>query len=428
MPKLIKIQLFMPITGKDGIKRIQSIDLLRGIVIILMALDHVRMYFGEGTWYADPTNLATTTPLLFFTRWITHFCAPVFVFLAGTSAYLSGTKKTSTAKISGFLFTRGLWLVFVELVIVNFAWTFDITYSYHILQVIWAIGISMIALSALVFLPQQIILGVGLVLVIGHNLLDSISVSGNTFKDMVWYALHQHQFLVLDSGNVVNFVYPVLPWIGLMALGYVFGTLYKSDFEPAKRRQILLWTGLIATASFLILRGFNGYGEPKIWSEQSTTIHSVLSFLNTTKYPPSLHFLLMTIGPALIFLSLSENVQSKFSKPIIVFGKVPFFFYVVHLYFIHALATIFLVYQGQDWNAYVISAEEIMSGRLGRFGVSLDAVYVIWIFVIVMLYPLCRWYQVYKESQSRKTLVELFIERSFNNGRAKNESQQRKRG
>ncbi|HKI53466.1 MAG TPA: heparan-alpha-glucosaminide N-acetyltransferase domain-containing protein [Anaerolineales bacterium] len=397
----------MPITGKDGIKRIQSIDLLRGIVITLMALDHVRMYFGEGTWYADPTNLATTTPLLFFTRWITHFCAPVFVFLAGTSAYLSGIKKSNTKEISRFLLTRGLWLVFVELVIVNFAWTFDITYSYRILQVIWAIGISMIALSALVFLPQQIILGVGLVLVIGHNLLDSISVSGNAFKDMVWYALHQHQFLILDSGNldsgnVVNFVYPVLPWIGLMALGYVFGTLYKPDFDSTKRRKILLWTGLIATSLFLILRGFNLYGEPNTWSEQSTTIYSVLSFLNTTKYPPSLHFLLMTIGPALIFLSVSEKVQSRILQPIITFGKVPFFFYIAHLYFIHLLASAFLVYQGQGWDAYVISAGEIMSGRLGRFGVRLDAVYVIWMVVIMMLYPLCRWYQAYKEGHPEK--------------------------
>jgi len=263
----------------------------------------------------------------------------------------------------------------------------------------------MITLSALVFLPQKVILGVGLVLIFGHNLLDNINVSGDTFKDMVWYTLHQHTFLVLDSGNVINFVYPVLPWIGLMALGYAIGTLYKSDFDSSKRRQILLWTGLIATASFLILRGFNLYGEPKVWSEQSTTIYSVLSFLNTTKYPPSLQFLLMTIGPALIFLSVSEKVQNRISQPIVTFGKVPFFFYILHLYFIHALATLFLVYQGQAWNAYVISAEEILSGRLGRFGVSLDAVYVIWIMVIVMLYPLCRWYQAYKESHPEKRWI-----------------------
>ena len=383
-------------------QRITSIDLLRGLVIILMALDHVRMYFAEGTWYADPTSLATTTPLLFFTRWITHFCAPVFVFLAGTSAYLSGTKKSSSAKVSGFLFTRGLWLIFTELVIVNFAWTFDMTYSFRLLQVIWAIGLSMIILSVLVFLPQKLILAIGVILVFGHNLLDSINVNGNTFNDLLWYTLHQEKFLILESGNVVNFVYPVLPWIGLMALGYVFGTLYKSDFDPARRKQLLLWTGLSATILFFILRSFNLYGEPTMWNEQSPAIFSTLSFLNTTKYPPSLHFLLMTMGPALIFLASSETIRSKVGNFISTFGKVPFFFYIVHLYFIHFLASAWLVYQGQDWGAYVISAEEIMSGRLGSFGVSLDAVYVIWILVIVMLYPLCRWYQAYKETHLEK--------------------------
>ena len=383
-------------------QRITSIDLLRGLVIILMALDHVRMYFAEGTWYADPTALATTTPWLFFTRWITHFCAPVFVFLAGTSAYISGTKKSNTAALSGFLFTRGLWLIIIELVIVNFAWTFDITYSFRLLQVIWAIGISMIVLSGLVFLPKQIILAVGVVLVFGHNLLEGISVSGITFNDYVWYTLYQPEFLILESGNVINFVYPILPWIGLMALGYVLGTFYRRDYDPDKRKKMLLWIGISSVALFFILRGINLYGEPNIWIEQSTSTFSTLSFLNTTKYPPSLHFLLMTMGPALIFLALSENIKSKVGNFISTFGKVPFFFYVVHLYFVHFLASAWLVYQGEEWSTYVITAEEIMSGRLGRFGVSLEAVYVIWILVIVMLYPLCRWYQSYKAGHPEK--------------------------
>jgi len=268
--------------------------------------------------------------------------------------------------------------------------------------VIWAIGISMVVLSALVYLPNKFIFGVGVTLVLGHNLLDSITVNGDAIKGLLWYTLHQPIFLVLDPANVVNFVYPVLSWIGLMALGYVFGTFYKSDFDPIKRRQLILWLGIITTVLFLILRTFNLYGEQKIWSEQTTFVYSVLSFLNTTKYPPSLHFLLMTMGPALIFLSVSEKIQNRVSKPIIIYGKVPFFFYVIHLYFIHALASVFLVYQGNDWGAYVLSAREIMSGRLGRFGVGLDAVYIIWIFVIMMLYPLCRWYQAYKEQHPKR--------------------------
>jgi len=379
-------------------QRVTSIDFLRGLVILLMALDHVRMYFGYGTWYSEPTNLATTTPLLFFTRWITHFCAPVFVLLAGTSAYLYRTRKENSKEVSRFLFTRGLWLVFAELFIVNFAWTFDITYSFRILQVIWAIGISMIALSVLVYLPNKLILGIGLILIFGHNTLDSIITNGNNFGAVVWYTLHQPTTVIFGSGNMVNFVYPVLPWIGLMAIGYTLGTLFHQEFNADKRRKWLMWIGIGLTALFFVLRGFNLYGEPKPWSVQDSSTFSLISFLNTTKYPPSLHFLLMTIGLALIFLSLSERMHHKFTTPIIVFGKVPFFFYIVHLYFIHTLAMIYLILNGHKWNEYILSAEGIRSGALSRFGVGTEAVYVIWIIVIVALYPLCRWYQNVKQN------------------------------
>lgn len=247
-----------------------SIDLLRGLVMTFMALDHVRMYFALGTWYVEPTDLSTTTPLLFFTRWITHFCAPVFIFLAGTSAFLHGTKKTSTKELSWFLFTRGLWLIFAELVIVNFAWTFDITYSFLILQVIWAAGISMIVLSALIFLPNTLNLGIGMILVFGHNLLDSIQMQEKTIWDFIWYTLHQPKFLTLDANHVVNFVYPVLPWIGLMALGYVCGTLYKKDFPAEKRKRWLVSIAIGALILFVTLRAFNIYGEPSNWEQQNS--------------------------------------------------------------------------------------------------------------------------------------------------------------
>ncbi len=389
-------------TPSDANVRITSIDFLRGLVIILMALDHVRMYFGFGTWYSEPTDLATTTPLLFFTRWITHFCAPIFVFLAGTSAYLYGMKRANVKETALFLLRRGLWLIFVELFIVNFAWTFDITYSFRILQVIWAIGVSMVALSALVFLPNGSILGIGALLVFGHNLLDSVTVGGSSAQDIIWYALHQPHSVFIDSTHFVNFVYPVLPWIGLMALGYGFGSLYQNDFPAEQRRRWLLSIGISATLLFIILRGFQLYGEPHSWRTQDSFVFSLMSFLNTTKYPPSLQFLLMTMGPALILLSVIEAFGNRLPKPAVVFGKVPFFFYIVHLYVIHALATLLLVYEGRDWHQYILSARGIMSGALSNFGLSLEAVYFVWILVILLLYPICGWYQNYRTNNPFK--------------------------
>jgi uncharacterized membrane protein len=381
--------------------RIESIDFLRGVVMILMALDHVRMYFALGTWYVDPTDLASTTPLLFLTRWITHFCAPVFVFLAGTSAFLYGMKKNNVKETAWFLLTRGFWLIFVELVIVNFAWTFDITYSFRILQVIWAIGISMVALSAVVFLPQGLILAIGMILVFGHNLLDPITVEGSSVQDMLWYTLHQPNSVFID-GTLINFVYPVLPWIGLMALGYVFGTFYQNDFPAVQRQRWLLIVGITATLLFALLRAFNGYGEPREWDTHTSSVYTMLSFLNTTKYPPSLHFLLMTMGPALIFLALIEPIQNRLPKSVIVFGRVPFFFYVLHLYIIHVLAMLLLVYEGRDASEYIFSAENLMSGSLSDFGLRLEVVYLVWLIVVVLLYPLSRWYQRYREKNPSK--------------------------
>lgn len=387
----------MAVKISSPFNRIESIDFLRGLVMIIMALDHVRMYFALGTWYAEPTNLTTTTPLLFFTRWITHFCAPVFVFLAGTSAFLYGMKKTNVKETAWFLLTRGLWLILVEVVIVNFAWTFDITYSFIILQVIWAIGLSMIVLSGLVFLPGWLIFSIGMILVFRHNLLDSITVQGSSVQAAIWHVLHQPGVIFLDSARFINVVYPVLPWIGLMALGYEFGAFYKKGFAVEQRRRWLLAIGISATLLFLFLRGFNLYGEPRAWLMLDPPIFRLMSFLNTTKYPPSLQFLLMTMGPALLFLAAIESLKSPLAKPIVVFGRVPFFFYILHLYLIHTLAMLFLAYQGYDWRRYILSAQEISSGTLSNFGLSLESVYVIWFLVIVLLYPVCRGYQKYRE-------------------------------
>ena len=364
--------------------------------MVIMALDHVRMYFGLGTWYSEPTDLATTTPLLFFTRWITHFCAPAFIFLAGTSAFLYGRKRSNIKETAAFLFTRGLWLVLVELAFVDFAWTFDITYSFRILQVIWAIGISMIVLSAFVFLSKALILAIGFLLVFGHNLLDSINRQGSSGQDMIWYALHQPKAVFIDPTHLINFVYPVLPWIGLMALGYVCGALYQKDIPAKQRRRWLLSLGAGAILLFIVLRSFNQYGEPQPWQTQGSFAFSLMSFLNTTKYPPSLHFLLMTMGPVLMFLSVVESLGIHLPKPVIVFGKVPFFFYVVHLYMIHGLAMLLLLYEGRDWHQYILSARALMLGTLSNFGLSLGAVYTVWVLVIVLLYPICKAYQHYR--------------------------------
>jgi uncharacterized membrane protein len=385
---------------KSTPSRILSIDLLRGVVMVIMALDHVRMYFGERTWYAEPTNLATTTSLLFFTRWITHFCAPVFVFLAGTSAFLYGV-NTRRKQVAWFLFTRGLWLIFVEVVIVTFAWTFDITFSFIILQVIWAIGISMLFLSGLVFLRLQAIIAIGFILVFGHNLLDPIHVQGRGMNDFIWYVLHQPGRISLGD-SLINIVYPVLPWIGLMALGYVTGDLYRADFPSARRISWLLAGGVAATFLFIVLRSFNLYGEPVAWQSQDSIIFTWMSFLNTTKYPPSLQFLLMTMGPALISLALLERISVGGKNLVVVLGKVPFFFYVIHIFLIHALAMLALVYAGRDWREYILSAQAIMSGSLSNFGFGLGTVYAVWLAVVVVLYPLCRWYQQVRENHPTK--------------------------
>ena len=377
--------------------RVLTIDFLRGVVIVIMALDHVRMYFGHGTWYSSPTDLGTTTPLLFFTRWITHFCAPVFMFLAGMSAFLYGSRKKNVKQTAWYLFTRGLWLFFVELVIVTFGWTFDTTYSFLILQVIWAIGISMMVLSILVFFPAPVIFGVGFLLVFGHNLLDSIRVTGEGTFDILWYILHQPRLVLLNE-RAISIFYPVLPWMGVMAMGYVAGNLYKSEVPRSQRTAWLFGIGTGATILFILLRWFNAYGEPTTWQTQDTSIFTWISFLNTTKYPPSLQFLLMTLGPALVFLAASEYFTIQKTNTFVVFGRVPFFFYITHIYLIHMLAMLALAVTGWDWREYILSAGAFLSGRLEGFGFGLGIVYVMWAMVLVILYPLCRWYQKFREN------------------------------
>jgi len=382
-------------------KRIGSIDLLRGLVMIIMALDHVRDYFHQGAFLYDPLDLEKTSTALFFTRWITHFCAPVFMFLAGTAAYISGQKKTKK-ELSLFLLTRGLWLVLLELTLIGFEWNFDITFSNIYFIVIWALGISMIALAGLIHLPYKLILVIGIVLVAGHNLLDNVHVTGNNLPAFGWALLHQMNFFTWHGKNV--FVgYPVLPWIGVMALGYCLGILYTRNFDAAKRKKILLRIGSGAILLFILIRFINVYGDPSQWSHQQSAWFTVLSFIKATKYPPSLLYILMTLGPALLFLAVTENVSNRVSKIISIYGRVPMFYYILHIFLVHLLTLLasgWFTHFG--YRVWILQQPLWFSTSLKGYGFSLGIVYLVWISIVVSLYPLCKWYDKYKTSHKEK--------------------------
>ena len=376
--------------------------------MVLMALDHTRDYFHLGALVNDPTDLATTTPAVFFTRFITHFCAPVFVFLAGTSAFIYGSRNTKSVLFK-FLITRGLWLIFVEVVIMDFIWFFDISYSTILLQVIFAIGVSMIVLGILIHLPRKAILVSALLLIAGHNLLDGITMEGESLSSIVWYMLHQHNFIEFSEDFIMIFDYPVLPWMGVMALGYCFGELYTKDFDSAIRKKWLLWLGLGSTALFFVLRSINIYGNLLPWTTQKNTIYTIMSFLNVTKYPPSLSFLLITLGPALLFLYATESIKNKITDFFLVFGRVPFFFYVLHALFIHSFALLGLLVTGGDWKIMILDWRAIMlsesvlaDSKLASYGYPLWVVYLIWIGIVLLLYPLSKKYMLYKASNKDK--------------------------
>jgi uncharacterized membrane protein len=363
--------------------------------MIIMALDHVRDYFHGAAYIFDPTDLSKTDGFMFFTRWITHFCAPVFTFLAGTSAYLSGANKTR-GQLSSFLFTRGLWLVIAEIFIITFGWLFNPVFPVFILQVIWALGVSMIVLAALIWLPVRVILAIGLILIIGHNLLDYVVSNAD------WYNL-LHRQAPLQVGPADFFVgYPILPWIGIMATGYAFGQLYLPSVDPVRRKKWLVRLGLGAIALFVVIRFINSYGDPRPWSEQPTAFFTFLSFLNTTKYPPSLLYILMTLGPALLFLAFTEKPLNSFTQKVVGLGRVPMFFYILHIYFIHLLGVVAIVISGHPWQDMVLHTWVTGNEQLQGYGYPLWVVYTIWLVVMVVLYPLCRRYDAYKKAHREK--------------------------
>lgn len=383
--------------------RIESIDLLRGLVMVIMALDHVRDYTFFGYWYSDPTNLDTTTPILFFTRWITHFCAPVFVFLAGTSAFLYGSKKESKKDLSKFLFTRGLWLVFTELTVVNFAWTFDLGFGLHIFQVIWVIGLCMMLLAAFIYLPKKILLVLGLIILYGHNSLDGIVAQENDPLSILWYFIHQNTLISFQDGNSMMFIaYPFLPWFGIILLGYCFGEIYKKGYNTALRKKWLLGLGLGSIFLFFMIRYINVYGDLIPWSNQDNVSYTFISFLNTTKYPPSLVYTLMTLGPSFLFLYASENIKNWLTNALVIIGRVPFFFYIIHLYIIHVIGIIGILILEENWKEMIFTPTRFSSAYLADKGFDLWVTYAAWALVILILFPFCKMFMQYKANNKDK--------------------------
>jgi uncharacterized membrane protein len=375
--------------------RLNSIDLLRGLVMVIMALDHARDLLHVGALTTDALDLQTTTPLLFFTRWITHFCAPVFVFLSGTSIYLQGLRK-SKRELSVFLFKRGLWLIVAEVLLVSLGISFDPTYSFIFLQVIWAIGISMVLLAALIWLPFPVLLALGAVILLGHNGLDAWEAKQKSFS-LGYSLLHRQNFLPFGDGRFLGILYPFLPWTGIMILGYCFGRIYQ--LEAATRKRWIAGIGAALVLFFILLRFANIYGDPQPWSGQPRSGFTLLSFINTTKYPPSLLFTCMTIGPALLFLALAEGWRGRLANVLTVYGRVPFFYYLLHFYLLHLLAAIHFVARGGT----VAEGFKGVEGVPFKFvvpgvGLELWQVYLAWLGVVAILYPLCRWYGRYKQA------------------------------
>ncbi len=372
-----------PVAGKRA--RIESVDVVRGVIMILMALDHTRDFFGNTG--VNPTDPQTTTISLFFTRWITHFCAPTFFLLTGTGAFLARRRK-STPELSRFLFTRGLWLIFLELIVTRcLGWQFNFDYHVLILTVLWALGWAMIVLSGLVYLPPWAVTAFGIVMIATHNLFDSVQSS-----NPLWTILHSLNFLLNTPQHIIFVSYVLVPWVGVTAVGYGLGQIYS--WPSDRRRAFLMRLGLAVTAAFVLLRAINVYGDPVPWSTQKSAAFTVLSFLNANKYPPSLLYLLMTLGPVMIFLCVIDGGTPGWLRPALIFGKVPMFYYLLHIPLIHLIAIcvcyaryghIYWMFESTDLRSFPITPPP-------GWGYSLPVVYLVWGVVVVTLFPLCRWF------------------------------------
>ncbi len=383
-----------PVKSIGPRSRVDSIDFLRGLVMVIMALDHVRFFIHRDILLGiDPLDLTKTNGPLFFTRWITHFCAPVFLFLAGTGAFLSFSRGKSRGELARFLLTRGLWLIVLEFTVVRFGWTFSFDYHLTFAVILWALGWSMIVLAGLIYLPLWATSTIGIVMIAGHNLFDSFGPEGFGSFRWLWLILHNTGVLKLSASRILVITYPLVPWIGVMAAGYGLGALLHN--ERSERRRLLLKVGIGLSVAFVLIRAINLYGDPGPWKPQQSWFLTFLSFINCEKYPPSLLFLLMTLGPSIIVMALFDRDLGPLSRPIVIFGRVPLFYYLLHFQLIHliALALSYAKYGQAPWLfTNPPWSPGLMTAFPKSYGYGLGVVYLGWIATVVILYPACCWF------------------------------------
>lgn len=373
-------------------KRLHTIDVVRGLVMIIMALDHVRDLMHITALTQDPTNLSTTTPALFFTRWITHLCAPSFVFLSGASAYLTFKSQNNLAKTKNFLLTRGLWLMLLEVTIINFAFWFDIHFRTIILQVIFAIGLGFVALSLLLKIPARTIGIIGLIIIFLHGLTLLVPIPQDQGLAVGWSFLFRTNVFALTPDFTLGTLYPFIPWLGIMLAGFAFGPVFE---QSAPNRKKTLWkSAFVSLSLFAVIRLINFYGDPALWSTQKSGLFTFLSFINVSKYPPSLLYTLLMLGIMFALLALADTQPTWFTNLLATYGKVPMFYYLLHWYLIHSLTFGMVLLQGFSWKDIPIGTFSF--GRPPNSGVELEIIYMVWLGVVIALYPLCRWYAQYK--------------------------------
>lgn len=383
-------------------KRINSIDFVRGLVMVIMALDHIRDLMHTTSLTQNPVDLATTTTGLFLTRWITHLCAPIFVFLSGASAYISFKNSNNLTESKRFLLSRGIWLIVLEFTVINFALWFDIHFQILMMQVICAIGVGLVVLSFLLkFSPRNIGIA-GLVIIFSHNLLQSISFPKNPALNFISSVLFAPNFFQITPNFAFLVSYPLIPWLGILLLGYGFGHFFAIPQE--KRKKLFLQFGGGALLLFILLRLINIYGDPAPWSVQKTPLFTILSFINVTKYPPSLLYTLVTLGIMFLVLSFTDGMKNKLIDIFSVYGKVPLFYYLIHWYLVHSIMIMMLFMQGFSIKDLNFAPFSFGRPQIGS-GVELPIIYAVWLSVVIILYPLCLWYGKYKtEHRNNKWL------------------------